>query len=74
VRVENWRRGHADLMQMIIDRPEVFGPCMMDFAQFESAEDLQQFLFTSLLLNSARVGLDMETLGLDDELGGRRVS
>lgn len=53
----SWRDAHEGLVRMVMDEPELLGPCMIDYDRFDNVEQARQYLFTTLWLAHARVGL-----------------
>jgi hypothetical protein len=65
VSITAWRSMQESLLRMVIDEPETFGPCVLDPGQFDDAEEMRRYLFTTLWLNYTRTGLHLDLISAE---------
>jgi hypothetical protein len=73
-RIITWRTAHESLLRLTIEEPEIFGPCIMNVADFKDLEEVRRYLFTTLWLGYGRAGISvgyMTEASLRDEILGK---
>jgi len=57
-RLAQWREAHADIMDMALEQPDLYGPCMADMTKYDSEDEFRQYLWTTKYLIYAKLGME----------------
>lgn len=61
-KLRQWQEAHAEVFDMVLQSPDLYGPCVVDMKSFESREEMQRYLFTTKYLIYARVGMEIDNI------------